>query len=229
MLEKLFDRSFIFLLIIMFFIYSAIYNIGYFGTLGDSLWYFLYVPITAYDIVKTGLVMIIPLILILMIFKPILINPAFNGIFPSANILLIMTILVLVSNLFYFVILSDSQNRSLSLIVEVMFYIFSSVCFISIVYYFFTNASPQSLMVIFFLSLIPITFCIGVVDAKISIISTRTETKSRILLQNDTIISANVLRSVDKGIFVIINNTASIDFITWDQIKRVKFKKVNAF
>lgn len=228
MLEKLFDRSFLVSLVV-FFVCAIIYNVGYFGTLGGSLWYFFYVPTSFFDIIKTGLMMLFALILILMVFKPILINPVFNNRFPGGVVLLMMATLVLASNFLHFSVFANSQNRSLSLVFEVMFYMFALVCFIAIVYYFLINALPQHLLTAFFLSLIPISFVIGVIDAKVSINASYHETKSYIILKNDKVVSANVLRSFDKGMFVIMGSPSNIDFIVWDQIKGVKFKKVSGF
>ena len=228
MVKKLLDESLVFFLLAMFFIYSISYNIGYFTTLGDSLWYFFYVPITLIDIIKVGLVMLIPLILILWVFKPLIVNPAFGGDFPRPNLLLTIAGLVLVSNFLYFVFFIDSQNKSLSLISEIAFYIFSIICLITVVYYFLNNASEHSLLTIFFISLIPITFIIGMIDAKISINFNKTETKSQILMKSNNVVNANILRSFEKGVFVMINNTNSFHFIGWDEVKEIKFKKVNS-
>ncbi len=229
MLEKFLDRATATTLVIMFFVCVVVYNIGYFSAVGGSMRYFFFVPTSFFDVVKSGLGMAIPLLLILLIFKPILINPVFSNSFPSASILLAMAIAVLVSNFLYFSIFSDSQNRLLALISEVSFYLFALVCFVAIVYYFLNNISPQYLIVIFFLSVVSITFLIGVVDAKIGISSSYKDVKSQILLKNDKVINANILRSVDKGIFIIIGNASSIDFIAWDESKGVKYRKVSVF
>ena len=136
LLENFFNRSFIIIMMIMFFVYAAIYNIGYFAVFGNSWWYFFYVPTSIFDIIKTGLMMIVPLTIILLIFKKILIDPAFSGIFPSPNILLTMAVLVLASNLLYLVIFADTQNKLLSLFLEASFYLFVIICFMTIFYYF---------------------------------------------------------------------------------------------
>jgi len=227
--ENFFDRSFVAIAVAMFFVYATLYNVGYFSVFGNSWRYFFYVPTSIFDIIKTGLMMIVPLAIILLIFKPILINPAFKGIFPSPNILLIMATLVLASNLLYLVIFADSQNRLLVLILESSFYIFSIMCFLIIIYYFLTELSQQSLMIIFFISLIPISYFIGLVNAKIDINSSFYSPKSQILLKNDNVISTNILRSLDKGILVMTDSAANINFIIWDEIKEVKFKKIYNF
>ena len=229
MLDDFFDRFFALSLLAVFFLCATIYNIGYFGTLGDSFWYALYVPITIFDIIKTGFVMAIPLIFILLAFKPVLINPAFKNEFPGAYVLLFVAAMVMVSNLLYFTVFIDSPNQTLSIISEASFYIFAIVCVIAIVYYLFTTASPQFLMIIFLVSLLPISLIVGIVDAKIAINSNSKNAKSQILLKNDIVINANILRSFDKGMFVIISNASSFHFVSWDEIKEVKFKKVSGF
>jgi hypothetical protein len=225
MLNDIFNRSFVAIVVIMFFVYATLYNIGYFSVFGNSWWYFFYIPTSIFDIIKTGLMMIVPLAIILLIFKKILINPAFNGAFPSPNILLTMAALVLLSNLLYLVIFADSQNRLFSLILEASFYIFSIICFITIIYYFLTELAPQSLMSIFFVSLIPICYIIGLINAKIDINSSFYSNKSQILLVNNNVVSANILRSFDKGIFVMTDSAANLNFIIWDEIKEIKFRK----
>jgi hypothetical protein len=228
--ENFFNRFFMVIAGAMFFVYATLYNIGYFAVFGNSWWYFFYVPTSIFDIIKTGLIMIVPLAIILLIFKPILINPAFRGIFPGPNILLSMAALVLASNVLHLVIFADSQNKPLSLVLEGSFYLFALMCFMTILYYFLTEVSPQSLMAIFFVSLVPLSYFIGVINAKIDINSTLYSNKSQILLTNDNVVSANILRSFDKGVFVITDSFAnSINFITWDSIKEVKFKKIYNF
>jgi hypothetical protein len=229
MLEKLFDRSFLALSVIMFFVCATIYNIGYFGTLGDSLWYFFYIPTSIFDIIKTGLIMLFPLIIVLMVFKPFFINPAFDNGFPTGTALLVMAVLVLASNFIYSLISSSSQNRPLILSFEILFYLSTIVCVFAIIYYFLTNSSPQALMIVFLLSLIPVAFLIGIADAKESINSRYSETKSQILLKSDKIISAKILRSFDKGLFVMTDSASNLNFIIWDEIKEIKFKKVYNF
>lgn len=230
MAEKFFDRFFMATTIIMFFICTAAYNIAYFNTLGDSIWYFFYIPITVSDMIKTGLAVCIPMLATLLVFKPILIDPAFNRKPPSPRALFISAVLVLVSNLFYFTIFIDSPDHNYSLISESAFYIFSFICLLVIVYYFSSELSQTSLLAIFFISLIPIAFLIGVIDAKFTIISSTSDAKSQILLDSNKVVNANVLRSFDKGIFLIINNnTSNVNFISWDEIKEIKFKKVTSF
>lgn len=228
MLEKLFDRSFMVLFIVMFFVCSVAYNVAYFATLGDSMWYFFYIPSSIFDIIKTGLMMLLPLIIVLIIFKPILVNPAFTGNFPSGTVLLIMAALVLASNFLYVLVSPNLQNKSLVLAFEILFYIAALVCFIAIVYYFSADKSPQFLMIIFLLSLIPTAFLIGVADAKISVNAVYSETKSQILLSSDKVISAKILRSFDKGMLMMVN-VSSVNFVAWDGIKEVKFKRVGSF
>ena len=227
--DNLFSPTFVAISAMMFFVYATLYNIGYFAVFGNSWWYFFYVPSSIFDIIKTGLAMIVPLTIILLIFKSALIDPPFRGVFPGPNTLLIIAALVLATNLLYLVIFVDSQNKLLSLVLEFLFYICVLICFITILYYFLTELSPQSLMVIFFISLIPMSYIIGLVNAKIDINSSLYSNKSQILLKNDNVISANILRSFDKGMFVMTDSAANINFITWDEIKEVKFKKVYNF
>jgi hypothetical protein len=186
-------------------------------------------PITFNDIIKTGLSVLFPFIVALLVFKPILIDPAFNGRFPGPGILLTVAIAVLVSNLLYFAIFIDSSNAGYSLASECFFYVSLALCFFSIVYYFASEYSQQFILSIFFISLIPLAFLSGVIDAKITNYSILREAKSQILLNSDKVVRANILRSFDKGMFLMINNTNNINFISWDKIKEVKFKKVTGF
>jgi len=141
---------------------------------------------------------------------------------------LVMAVLVLASNFIYSLISSSSQNRPLILSFEILFYLSIIVCVFAIIYYFLTNSSPQALMIVFLLSLVPVAFLIGIADAKESINSSYSETKSQILLKSDKIISAKILRSFDKGIFIMVN-ISSVNFIAWEDIKEIKFKKVGGF
>lgn len=227
--EGFFERSFAIVLVLMFIVCSAIYNVGYFSVFGDTFWYLLYLPVTFHDIVKTGLAMLFPFLVMLLIFKPVLIDPAFNAKFPGPRILLTVAVAVLASNLLYFAIFIDSADRTYALVFECLFYICSALCFFAIIYYFASECSQQLLLSIFFASLLPLSFLFGVVDAKIAANSAIKDSKSQILLTNDKIVSANILRSFDSGMFLIINNTTSINFVSWDEVKEVKFKKVSSF
>jgi hypothetical protein len=229
MLEKLFDRSLIFILVTMFFVYSVAYNIGYFYILGDSLRYFLYIPISLIDIIKTGLVLLFPLFIILIIFKPILISPIFKGSLPSGNILLVVTIILLVSILFYFVTFANTQEKMLYLAMETIFYLFSIICLAIIIYYFISGVAPQYFLIVFFLLLIPFSFTIGTTNAKFATIASVHETKSQITLKTNQVVSANILRNFDKGILIMNGNNKHTNFIAWDEIRWIKFKRVSSF
>lgn len=229
MSEGFFDRSFAVMLVLVFFACSATYNVGYFSTFGDTFWYFLYLPITFYDIVKTGLAMLLPFLLMLIVCKPVLVDPAFNGRFPGPKILLTVAVAVLLSNLLYFAIFINSSNLNYALVSECFFYISSVLCFFAVVYYFASEYSQQFVLSIFFAGLIPLAFLFGVVDAKIAVNSTARGTKSQILLSNSKVVSANILRSFDKGMFLIIDNPSSINFVSWSEIKEVKFRKISSF
>jgi hypothetical protein len=85
------------------------------------------------------------------------------------------------------------------------------------------------LLIIFYASLILIALLIGLVDAKIMLNAKQNEAKSQILFKDEKVISANVVRSFDKGLFLIIDKKTGINFISWDEIKEVKFKKVGGF
>ncbi|MFT6332907.1 MAG: hypothetical protein ACJAW3_001256 [Lentimonas sp.] len=224
MLEKFFDRTSAISLILVFFTCALIYNIGYFNSLGGSLRYFFYVPVSFFDIISSGLWVSVMLSILLFIFKPILINPAFLGSFPNAAILLTIAVAVLLSNFLYFSIFSDSQNRMLALTFEVLFYLFATVCFIAILYYFLDGSATIAPLLVFVTSLIILSFLIGSIDAKIATTSNRSGSKSQILLKNDRVINAKVIRSVDKGIFILTGKALTVDFISWDEVKGVKFK-----
>ncbi|MCE3255679.1 MAG: hypothetical protein K0R25_1173 [Rickettsiaceae bacterium] len=221
--EKLFDYSYMLLLVVMFFVCASFYNIGYFGTLGDSIWYFFYVPTTIFDIIKTGFMMIVPMTVLLLVFKPILLNPILKGELPSASFLMIMSVLVLISNFLYFAVFINSSNQSLSLLSEIAFYIFSLLCLIAVVYYFFLNTSPQILITIFLISLLPISLVIGLVDARIASDFSYIGNRSQILLQNNKVVSATILRSFEKGIFVKHGKLSAVHFISADRIQEIKF------
>ena len=141
--------------------------------------------------------------------------------------LFIIAILVLATNLSYFVVFADMPNRIFSLISEVLFYAFTIIGFFGILYHFIKDQSRQLIMVIFFCSIIPISLLIGWVNAKIDIRSVSNEAKSRILLKSNKAVSAKILRSFEKGMFVIIGSNTGVNFISWDEIKEVKFKKVS--
>jgi hypothetical protein len=203
--------------------------VGYFSVLGDTFLYFLYLPITFNDVVKTGLSVFFPFIVALLVFKPILIDPAFNGRFPGPGILLTAAIAVLISNLLYFAMFIDSPNAGYAVASECVFYVSLVLCFFSIVYYFASEYSQQFILSIFFASLIPLSLLFGIIDAKITNYSILKEAKSQILLNSDKVVRANILRSFDKGMFLMINNTNNINFVSWSEIKEVKFKKVTGF
>ena len=140
-----------------------------------------------------------------------------------------VAIALLACNFSYFTISVNSYDKIYSLISEALLYVFSITCFFSIVYYFARSQSPQLLITVFFLSLIPVSFFIGWIDAKLDIESFSSEAKSKILLNSDKIVSAKILRSFEKGILIMTENSNSINFISWDQIKEAKFKKVSSF
>ena len=224
MFEKFFDRVSVISLILIFFICALIYNVGYFSVLGGSLRYFFNVPITFLDVVNSGLWVGIILGIILFVFKPVLVNPAFAKIFPNATILLIMAVSVLLSNFLYFAIFSDSQNRMLALFFEVTFYGFAMLCFITLIYYFLDTNVPLAPFFVFVLSLVLLSYLIGVVDAKVAMNSDDQFSKSQILLKNDRVINANIVRSGGQGIFIKTDKAQRVDFISWDEIKGVKFR-----
>jgi hypothetical protein len=72
--------------------------------------------------------------------------------------------------------------------------------------------------------LVLLSFLVGVVDAKIAINSGDDYLKSQILLKNDRVIKADILRSGGKGIFIKTGKAQRIDFISWDEVKGVKFR-----
>jgi hypothetical protein len=103
------------------------------------------------------------------------------------------------------------------------------VCFFSIFYHFTKTQSRQVIFTIFVLSLIPIALFVGWADAKLDTINFSEESKSKILLSNDKVVSAKLIRSLNKGMLVMIDSSTSVNFIAWDQIKEIKFKRVNSF
>ncbi|MFT6077242.1 MAG: hypothetical protein ACJATU_000437 [Rickettsiales bacterium] len=225
MLEKFFDRSFVFILLVIFLVGSAFYNVGYFTIAGGSLSYFSHMPITFLDIIKTGFGVLIPLVLLLMIFKPILIDPAFKREFPTAPLLLVMAVAVFVTNFLYFAVFIYSPNQALSIISEMAFYIFALICLLTVVYYFSSSWGAEILVTIFFFSIIPLTFLIGVADAKFDTSTRYYESKTRILLGSDKVVRANVLRSFEKGVFVIMDKSGNVNFIPWNEIKAIKVSR----
>lgn len=228
--DKINENFAIITLIISFFICSIAYNIAYFGYFGDSILYFLYIPISFFDLVKTGLFMILPLFLFLVLFKPILINPVLSGKFASPTSLLLISVMALVCNLFYFGIFVDYYDQFNSMVFESLFYSFLLIFGIGITYYFCKDKSEKSIFLIFALTLFPVAFLLGFIDARFTSYFFTSESKSQILLKTDRIVSAKILRSFDSGIFIISSNQSAINninFIPWDEIKEVKFKKVS--
>ncbi len=114
-----------------------------------------------------------------------------------------------------------------SLVSELLFYTFSLVCFFGILYFFTKDKPQQFLLVIFFCSLVPISLLVGWVNARIDISNASNEAKSKILLKSNKVVSAKILRSFEKGIFVLVKNDTDINFISWDEIKEAKFKRVS--
>jgi len=226
MLEKTVEKFFIPILLIAFFLMACAYNLAYFNTFGDSYSYFLYVPMGFADIIKTGLVSFLLVSIFLIIFKPIFLDPAFQGEFPGPTTLLVLSALVFISNLLYFVIFTNSREIY-SMVSELLFYCFSLVCFFGILYFFTKDKSQQFLLVIFFCSLIPISLLVGWINARIDISNASDEAKSKILLKSNKVVSAKILRSFEKGIFVLIKSDTDINFIAWDEIKEAKFKRVS--
>lgn len=229
MIERTFERCFAAIIFMAFFIIAIVYNIGYFNAIGDSLSYFFYIPIGFTDLIKTGLYASVAVLFFLTIAKTVMINPAFKTIFPSAKLILTTSAGVLICNLSYFSISINSYGKGLSLGAEALLYAFAITCFFSIVYHFCRAQSRQILFSIFLLSLIPTALLVGWFDAKLDLFNFSNEAKSKILLQNDKVITAKLLRSFDRGMLVMIDNSSNTNFITWDQIKEVKFKRVNSF
>jgi len=229
MIERTFEHSFAAIIFMAFFVIAIIYNIGYFNAIGDSITYFFYIPTGFTDLVKTGLYASVLVLLFLVLFKSVMINPAFKGIFPTAKLILWTSASVLICNLCYFSISINSYGKLLSLASEALLYVFAITCFFSITYHLCRNQSRQILFFIFLLSLIPTALFVGWLDAKLDVMNFSDEAKSKILLQNDKVITAKLLRSFDRGMLVMIDSSSNINFITWDQIKEVKFKRVNSF
>jgi len=229
MLQNTIEKNFVPLLIISFFLMAVAHNIAYFYTFGDAVAFFLYVPISFIDLVKTGLVAFLYAIIFLAIFKNIFVDPVFNNDFPSVTALLIISILVFVSNLFYFLILDASYGSTYYLIAELAFFTFSLVALFGVIYFFSREKSTNFLLGTFMSSLIMISFFTGWLSAKFDIEKAPFENKSKILLNGDKVISAKILRSFDKGILVILGKNSDINYISWDQIKEAKFKKVTGF
>lgn len=202
------------------------YNLAYFNTFGDSITFFLYVPMTFVDLLKTGLLSFLFTILFVIVFKNIFLDPVFKNEFPSVVTLVVLSALVFISNLFYFLILDQNYNNAYYFLSEIAFFGFSLVAFFGILYFFAREQSREFLITSFFASLILVSFFIGWLTAKIDLNAAPFESKSKILLNNDKVISASILRSFDKGILVLLSKNSDINFIPWSEIKEAKFKKV---
>ncbi len=205
---------------------SIVYNMAYFYAFGDSLSFFLYVPIGFADLIKTGFVSLLFVLIFLGIFKNIFIDPVFNAEFPSIVTLLVLSALVFISNLFYFLILDKNYVTGYYFISEVAFFAFSLVAFFGILYFFSREQSKEFLTISFFVSMILISFFIGWMTAKSDLKSAPFESQSKILLTGDRVVSASILRSFDKGILVLLTRNSDINFIPWTEIKEAKLKKV---
>lgn len=226
MLQNTIEKNLIISFILTFFLMSVVYNMSYFNTFGDAMSYFLYVPISFIDLLKTGFVALLFTAIFIGVFKHIFIDPVFNGEFPSVIMLLILSGLVFVSNLFYFLILDNNYASSYYFVSEVAFFAFSLVAFFGILYFFAREQSREFLLISFFCSMILVSFFIGWLAAKSDIRSTPFESKSKILLNSDRVISASILRSFDKGLLVLLGRNRDINFIPWSEIKEAKFKRV---
>ncbi|MDA9231391.1 hypothetical protein N9O56_02350 [Rickettsiales bacterium] len=227
MLRDAISNNFVSFLVIAFFLMSISYNMAYFNSFGDSLNFFLYIPIGLIDLLKTGAISLLYGGLFLIVFRKIFLNPVFSGESPGIITLLILSTLVLVSNVLYFVILDAHSKSTFYLISELAFWSFSLVAFFGILYFFSSEQSEAFLAGTFFASLILIAFFVGWVNAKFDIKKIPYENRSKILLSSDKVISAKVIRSFEKGLLVVIGNRKTdINFISWDQIKEAKFKKV---
>lgn len=229
MLRNTLERNFVSIFVICFFLMSVAYNMAYFYTFGDALDFFLYIPVSILDLLKTGAMAFIYTTIFVVIFRNIFIDPVFNNDFPSVTTLLFLSVLVFVSNLFYFLILDASYDSNYYLISELAFFAFSLVAFFGILYFFSSEQSLNFLTGTFFASLIMISFFTGWLNAKFDIKKAPFESKSKILLTGDKVITAKILRSFDKGILVMLGKSNDINFISWDQIKEAKFKKVSGF
>ncbi len=229
MLQNAIAKNFMPLLVICFFLMSVAYNISYFYTFGDSIDFFLYVPIGFVDLIKTGAVAFLYTGVFLAIFRNIFLDPVFSSNFPSVTSLLFLSILVFISNLFYFLILDANYDSTYYLVSELAFFAFSLVAFFGILYFFSRDQSHDFLTGAFFASLVMISFFVGWINAKFDIKKAPFESKSKILLAGDKVITAKILRSFDKGILVMLGKSNEINFISWDQIKEAKFKKVTSF
>jgi hypothetical protein len=131
--------------------------------------------------------------------------------------------------MFYFLILDETYDSTYYLISELAFFASSLVAFFGILYFFSSGQSKNFLIGTFFASLVIISLFSGWLSAKFEIRQAPLENKSKILLTNDKVITAKILRSFDKGILVMLNKSQDINFISWNQIKEAKFKKVTGF
>ncbi len=227
MLRDAISNNFASFLVIAFFLMSISYNMAYFNSFGDSLNFFLYVPVGFIDLLKTGAVALLYASIFLIIFRKIFLNPVFSGEFPGVVTLLTLSILFLISNFFYLVILDPYGNKTFYLIAELAFWSLSLVTLFGLLYFFSSEQSDAFLAGSFFASLILIAFFVGWINAKFDIKKISNENRSKILLSSDKVISAKIIRSFEKGLLVIINNKGTdINFISWDRIKEAKFKRV---
>jgi hypothetical protein len=229
MLENTIEKNYFLPLIVVFFLVAITHNIAYFHTFGGSLSFFLYIPMSFTDLVKTGLVASLYLIIYIIIFQNIFIDPVINKKFPSIIFLLVLSVLVFIINIVYFLVLEDKSDNIYNLIAELLFVTFTLTAFFGIIYFFLQEKSNNFLIITFIFSLIAVSWFTGFVDARIDIWKAPREGKSKILLVGDKIISAKVLRSFSKGILVMISKNSDINFISWDQIKEAKFKRVNKY
>jgi hypothetical protein len=229
MLRNTLEKNFVSLILVCFFLMSVAYNMAYFYAFGDALDFFLYIPMGILDLLKTGAMAFMYTMIFVAIFRNIFIDPVFNNEFPSVTTLLFLSVLVFISNLFYFLILDASYASNYYLISEIAFFAFSLVAFFGILYFFSREQSLNFLTGTFFASLIMIAFFTGWLSAKFDIKKAPFESKSKILLTSDKVITAKILRSFDKGILVMLGKSNDINFISWDQIKEAKFKKISGF
>ena len=81
----------------------------------------------------------------MIIFRKIFLNPVFSGEFPGVVTLLTLSILFLISNFFYLVILDPYSNKTFYLIAELAFWSLSLVTLFGLLYFFSSEQSDAFL------------------------------------------------------------------------------------
>jgi hypothetical protein len=139
--------------------------------------------------------------------------------------LLVGVVAIFVTNFLYFAVFINSPNKSLSIISKMALYIFVLICLVATAYRTSSSWLTEIIETISLFSITPLNFLIVVSNAKFNTSNRYYESKTRILLGIKKVFRANVLRSFEKGVFVIMDKSGNVNFIPWNEIKAIKVSR----